>query len=83
MSDLVMSARCEIAMARVEGPFDFRSAFGHACAARLFAYRAGAASLIGTRLPIGFEDSPTLTGAWRAGQITRPRPASPLPLVVG
>ena len=83
VSELVMSARREIAMARVEGPINFRSAFGHARAARLLAYRAGAASLNGTRLPIGFEDSPTLTGAWRAGQSTRARPASCLSLVVG
>lgn len=78
VSELVMTARCEIALARVEGPIDFRSAFGHARVARVLAYRAGAASLAGTRMPCGFEDSPTLRGAWFAGQSTRPRPAPQL-----
>lgn len=83
VSELVLSARCEIAMARVEGPLNFQSAFEHARVARIWAYRAGAASLNGSRLPIAFADSPTLIGAWRAGQGARAMQPARLSLVVG
>ena len=83
VSELVLCAHCELALARVEGPLDVRSAFEHARAARRWAYRAGVASLTGARLPFAFQDSPTLTGAWHAGQATRARPVTRLSLVVG
>jgi hypothetical protein len=35
VSEMVLCARCEIAMARVQGPFDVGSAYEHARAARV------------------------------------------------
>ena len=73
VSELVLDARCEMAMARVQGPFDFRSSFEHCRRARRCAYRAGAASLCDATPPLQFLDSPTLLGAWQAGREARQR----------
>jgi hypothetical protein len=71
VSELVMEASCALALARVAGPIDFRAAFEHVRRARHWAYRAGAASITGAPVPLQFEGSPTLIGAWHCGQSTR------------
>ena len=76
VSELVIEARCAMALARVLGPLDFRRAFEHCRAARRWAYRAGAASSAAAGLPLQFEGSPTLTGAWHTGRCSRPRAAA-------
>lgn len=78
VSGLVLDARCEMAMARVAGPLDVRTAFDHCRRARRCAFRAGAASASNTDLPLMFDGSPTLIGAWLSGQNSRPfsRPLS-------
>lgn len=71
VTELVLEARCAMAMARVTAPLDVGAAFDHCRAARRWAYRAGAASTRSTQPPLHFADSPTLLGAWQAGQDAR------------
>lgn len=69
-------------MARVTAPLDIGAAFDHCRDARRWAYRAGAASAGSSLPPLHFEGSPTLLGAWLAGQDARQqRVASRLTLV--
>lgn len=82
VTELVLEARCAIAMARVTAPLDIGVAFDHCRDARRWAYRAGAASAGSALPPLQFEGSPTLLGAWQAGQDARQqRVASRLTLV--
>ena len=71
VSELVLEARCAMAMAKVMGPLDFRRAFDYCCAARRWAHRAGVASISSAPMPLQFEHSPTLAGAWHAGHAVR------------
>ena len=71
VSELVLEARCAMAMAKVMGPLDFRRAFDYWRAARRWAHRAGVASINSTPMPRQFEHSPTLAGAWHAGHAVR------------
>ena len=71
VSEWVLEARCEMAIARVSGPLDFSAAVEHTRKARHWAYRAGVASPSGTPMPRMFDGSPTLTGAWASGQSAR------------
>lgn len=80
---LVLDARCEMAMARVVGPLDVRTAFEHCRRARGWAFRAGAASGHGCDLPRMFDGSPTLIGAWLCGQTARALAPRRLSLVSG
>ena len=73
VSELVLDARCEMAMAYVTSPLDLRAAFEHCRRARRWAYRAGAASVSGTPMPAQFDGSPNLTGAWLCGCSARQR----------
>lgn len=78
MAQLVLDAQCEMAKARVHGPFDVGAAYEHARAAGELAYRAGLACAPDARVPLGFLDSLSLMRAWYAGQDRRVLPASPL-----
>ena len=83
VTELVLEARCAMAMSRVVAPLDIGAAFDHCRAARRWAYRAGAASTRSTQPPFHLADSPTLLGAWLAGQDARQqRVACRLTLVV-
>jgi len=73
VSELVLDARCAMAMAHVTSPLDLRAAFEHCRRARRWAYRAGAASITGTPVPVQFDGSPSLTGAWLSGCSARQR----------
>ena len=73
VSELVLSAQCELAMARVEGPLDMRCGLARALAARRWAYRAGRASLSGARVPVGIAQSQVLVEGWHAWQSARAR----------
>ena len=83
VSELVLSAQCELAMARVEGPLDMRCGFARALAARRWAYRAGRASLSGARIPIGIAQSQVLVEGWHAGQAARARSINGVCLALG
>jgi len=76
VSELVLIARCEMAMARVTGPLDVRKGYEHARSARRWAFVAGRASLNDAPVPLAFEGSPTLLSGWRSGQQARRHPAS-------
>lgn len=82
VTELVLEARCAMAMSRVIAPLDIGAAFDHCRAARRWAYRAGAASTRSTQPPLHFVDSPTLIGAWQAGQDSRPQQATRRPSLV-
>jgi hypothetical protein len=76
MGQLVLDAQCEMAKARVHGPFDVGAAYEHAREARQLAYRAGLASAPDALVPLGFLNSLSLMCAWYAGQDRRVLPSS-------
>ena len=73
VSELVLDARCEMAMAHVTSPLDLRAAIEHCRRARRWVYRAGAASITDTPVPVQFDGSHSLTGAWLCGCSARQR----------
>jgi hypothetical protein len=81
ISELVLCAQAEMAMARVTGPIRPDACFGHAAAARRWAYRAGLAARSGAPLPLGFVQSISLCEGFEQGQTARAHSINHLSLV--
>lgn len=78
--ELALEARCEIAMARINGPLNCQLAFEHARRAREGAYSVGLFDASEPAPPLLFVDSPTLVEGWKAGKRARASAAYPDPL---